>query len=87
MKAKAETSSSSHTNRVKFLIFLVGLGSVARIGQTKNANSISIGNLTRPFGRPSRKWEDIIKMETGREALGCIQLVQDTAQWWNLVNT
>jgi hypothetical protein len=44
----------------------------------------------RPFGRPSRRWEDNIRMDVrgiGREGVDRIHLAQDRDQWRALVNT
>ena len=43
----------------------------------------------RPLGRPSRRWEDNIKMnlqEIGCGAMDWIELAQDRDRWWTLVN-
>jgi len=44
----------------------------------------------RPLGRPRRRWEDNIKMDLQEVGGGCgdwIELAQDRARWWALVNT
>jgi hypothetical protein len=44
----------------------------------------------RPLGRPSRRWEDNIKMdlrETGIDGANGIPLAQDRVQWRAFVNT
>jgi hypothetical protein len=44
----------------------------------------------RPLGRPSRWWEDEIRMdlmEIGRGSVEWIQLAQDRGRWRALVNT
>jgi hypothetical protein len=44
----------------------------------------------RPLGRPSRRWEDGIRMdlrEIGWGSVDWIQLAQDRGRWWVLVNT
>jgi hypothetical protein len=44
----------------------------------------------RPLGRPTRRWEDNIKMdlrEIGIAGANWIQLVQDKVQWLVFVNT
>jgi len=44
----------------------------------------------RPLGRPSRRWEDNIKMdiqEVGCESMDWIELVQDRERWRALVCT
>jgi hypothetical protein len=43
----------------------------------------------RPLGRPSRKWEDNVKMdfkEVGWAGMDCIDLAQDRDRWRALVN-
>ena len=46
-------------------------GQVARMEQPRNAYRVLVGNLeeNRPLGRPRRRWEDNIKMDS-RE-VGC----------------
>jgi hypothetical protein len=44
----------------------------------------------RPLGRPSRRWDDGIRMdlkETGCGSIEWIQLAQDRDRRWALVNT
>jgi hypothetical protein len=44
----------------------------------------------RPLGRPTRTWEDNIKMglrEIGIDGANWIQLAQDRVQWRAFVNT
>ena len=43
----------------------------------------------RPLGRPTRRWEDNIKMdlqEVGSGSIDWIELTQDRERWWALVN-
>ena len=43
----------------------------------------------RPLGRPSRRWEDNIKMdiqEVGCEGMNWIELARHRDSWWALVN-
>jgi hypothetical protein len=41
----------------------------------------------RPLGRPSRGWEDGIRMDLGWESVEWIQLAQDRGRWRALVDT
>jgi hypothetical protein len=45
---------------------------VACMGETRNAHTIFVGKLEgkRPFGRPSRGWEDNIRMDLGEIGWG-----------------
>jgi hypothetical protein len=66
-------------------------GHVARIGETKNAYRIFVGNSEgkRPLERPRHRWADNIKMdlrEIGWDGMDWIDLAQDRDQWWALVN-
>jgi hypothetical protein len=41
------------------------------------------------MGRPKRSWEDNIKMdfqEVGCCGMDCIEQVQDSDRWWEIVN-
>jgi hypothetical protein len=41
------------------------------------------------LGRPSHRWEDGIRIdvrETSWEDVECVQLSQDSGQWWAVVN-
>jgi hypothetical protein len=67
-------------------------GHVARIGETRNAYRILVGNPEgkRPLGRPRRRWVDNIKMdlrEMGWDGMDWMDLAQDMDQWRALVNT
>jgi hypothetical protein len=59
-------------------------GHVARMGATRNAYRILVGEPEgkRPLGRPRHRWVDNIKIN-----LGEIDLVQDRDQWRAPVNT
>ena len=44
---------------------------------------------TRRLGRPSRRWEDNIKMdlqEVGCGGMDWIELAEDRDRWWTVVN-
>jgi len=41
----------------------------------------------RPLGRPRRRWEDNIRMDIRETVWDCVDLAQDTDQWWAVVNT
>jgi hypothetical protein len=58
----------------------------------RNAYRILVGKLEgkRPLGRPTRRWEDNIRMdlrETGWGGMDWIDLAQDRDQWRDVVNT
>jgi hypothetical protein len=62
------------------------------MGEARNVYKVLMGKPEgkRPRGRPSRRWEDGIRMdlrETGWGSVELIQLVQDRDQWRALVNT
>jgi hypothetical protein len=61
-------------------------------GEKKSTYRILVGKLEgkRPIGRPSRRWEDNIRMdlrEIGWGRMDWIDLAQDRDQWRALVNT
>jgi hypothetical protein len=61
-------------------------------GEGRGAYRVLIGRSEgkRPLGRPSRRWEDNIKMdlrEIGIDGANWIRLAQDRVQWWAFVNT
>jgi hypothetical protein len=67
-------------------------GYVARMGEGKCAYKVSVGRPEgkSPLGRPSRRWENNIKMdlrEIGIDGANWIQVVQDRVQWRAFVNT
>jgi hypothetical protein len=66
-------------------------GHVARMGEKRGAYRILVGRLEgrRPLGRPTRRWEDNIKMDlqdVGWVGMHWIELAQDTDRWRALVN-
>ena len=65
-------------------------GHVARFGEDSDVQRVLVGKPEgkRPLGRPSRRWEDNIKMdfqEVGYGGLYCIDMAQDRDRWWALV--
>jgi hypothetical protein len=60
-------------------------GHVARVGETRNAYRILVGEPEgkRPLGRPSRRWVDSIRWD----GVDWIDLAQDRDHWRALVNT
>jgi hypothetical protein len=66
------------------------LGHVARMGETIGADRILVGRPDgrRPLGRRRRRWEHNIKMDLQevRWGMDWIELAQDRARWWALVN-
>jgi hypothetical protein len=67
-------------------------GHVARTGERRGAYRALVGKLEgrRPLGRPSRRWEDNIKMdlrEVGCGGADWIDLAQDSDRWRALVYT
>jgi len=65
---------------------------VARMGEGRGVYRVLVwkpeGN--RPLGRPSRRWEDNIKMDLQEVGGGCgdwMVLAQDRDRWWTLVST
>jgi hypothetical protein len=66
-------------------------GHVARMGEERNVYKVLMGKPEgkRPLGRPSRRWEDWIRMdhrEIGWRSVDWIQLAQDRDRLWALVN-
>jgi hypothetical protein len=61
------------------------VGYVARMGETRNAYEIFVGNPEgkRPLRRPRHRWEVIRMdlMETGWEGVDWMHLAQDRDQW------
>jgi hypothetical protein len=67
-------------------------GHVARMGEVRCAYNIFVGRPEgrRPLERPTRRWEDNIKMdlrETGFGDVDWIHWAQDWDRWRALVNT
>jgi hypothetical protein len=66
-------------------------GYVARRGEKRNAYRILVGKLEgkRPLGRPTRRYEDNVKMdlrEIGWGDMDWIDMAQDRDQWRALAN-
>jgi hypothetical protein len=66
-------------------------GYVARIGEGRGVHGVLVGKPEgkRPLGRPTRRWEDNIKMDL-QEVGGCCgdwrELAQDRDRWRAVVN-
>ena len=66
-------------------------GHVARMEERRGVYKNVVGNSEgkRPHGRPSRRWEDNIKMDLKEVLCGSIDwidMAQDTDRWRALVN-
>ena len=66
-------------------------GHVARMGHRRGVYSVSVGKHEgkRPLGRPSRRWEDNIKMDLqklGGGGMDWIELARDRDRLRALVN-
>ena len=64
---------------------------VARMGERRSLYRVLVGKPDGkgPFGRPRRRWEDIIKMdlqEVGCGGMDWIELAEDRDRWRALVN-
>jgi hypothetical protein len=62
------------------------------MGEVRGAYNILVGRSEgrRPLGRPTRRWEDNIKMDLREKEFGdvdWIHLAQDTGRWRALMNT
>jgi hypothetical protein len=84
--------SSPNIIRMIKLMRMRWAGHVARMGETRNANRISVGKADgkRPLGRARRRWVDNTKIdlrEIGCDGMDWINLAQDRDQWRALVNT
>jgi hypothetical protein len=67
-------------------------GHVARMGEGRSVYRVLVGRPEgeRPLGRPTRRWEDNIKMDLrdiGIDGENWIRLDQDRVQWRAFVNT
>ena len=64
---------------------------VARMGEIRGVYRVLLGKTDwkRPLGKPTRRWEDNIKMDLQEVCCGgmdCIKLAQDRDRWRALVN-
>jgi hypothetical protein len=64
---------------------------VARIGEERNVYRVLVGKLEgkKPLGRPTRRWEDNIRIDLQQMACGgmdWIGLAQDRDRWRTIVN-
>ena len=77
--------------RVKKSIRMRWAGHVARMGERRGVYRVLVGKPEgkMPLGRPSRRWQDNIKMdlqEVGCEGIEKIDLAQDRDKWRALEN-
>jgi hypothetical protein len=66
-------------------------GHVASMGEGRGVYRVLVGSTERkrPLGRPTRRWEDNIKMvlrEIGIDGTNWIRLAQDSVQWRSFVS-
>jgi ribonucleotide reductase beta subunit family protein with ferritin-like domain len=65
-------------------------GHVARIGKKSGAHMVLMGKPEgkRPLRRPTRKWEDDIKIDLRKVGwiMERIDLTQDRNRWWAVVS-
>jgi hypothetical protein len=67
-------------------------GLVARMGEKRGVHRVLVGKPEgkRPLGRPGRRWEDNIKMDSQEVGGGrgdWMELAQDRDRWRALVST
>jgi hypothetical protein len=67
-------------------------GHVARMGEGRGVYRVLVGKPDgkRPLGRPSRRWEDNIKLHLREVVIYGTKWIwpaQDRVQWWAFVNT
>jgi hypothetical protein len=67
-------------------------GNVARMEEGRVVHKVLVGKPegNRPLGRPSRRWEDNIKMDIEEVGRGCVdwmELSQNRDRWRALVST
>ena len=65
---------------------------MARMEEGRGVHKVLVGKpeRKRPLGRPTRRWEDKIKMdlqEVGRDCGDWMELAQDRDMWRALVST
>ena len=65
---------------------------MALMGEERGVHRVLVGKPEgkRPLGRPSRRWEDNIKMDLQEVGGSCgdwVELAQDRDRWWALVGT
>ena len=65
---------------------------MARMEEGRGVHKVLVGKPEgkRPLGRPTRRWEDNIKMDLQEVRRGCgdwMELVQDRDRWRALVST
>jgi hypothetical protein len=61
------------------------------MGEERKVYKVLVGKPEgkRPLGRPSRRWEDVVRMdlrETGLGGVDWIRLAQDRNRWWAVVS-
>jgi hypothetical protein len=66
-------------------------GHIARMGEGRGVYRVLVGKPegTRPLSRPSRRWEDNVRMDLQEVGCGCedwIGLAQDRDRWRALVS-
>jgi hypothetical protein len=68
--------SSPNIIKVIKLRMIKWVGYIARMGDMRNVYKILVGKAEgkRPLGRPSRRWEENIRMDLGKVWTGCMWL-------------